>query len=233
MFTETVGALAGSGNVDLGYYGLIAGGNNADTSFAGTLLGESTSLFEKAGSGSLTIDSNLGFAGNLNLTGGTLAFNVDNAFNTVNISAGTTLRLSDTDLTIANLNLTGSGSITLDFAGSSSMLDVTNLTIAAGITLNVINWQNAVDYFFAANWAGAVLDTTGSAPMNQVIFNSPTWTGSDTKWQSYDDQITPVPEPSTYGAMLLGAMGALLGYRRWRRAKAAKALAEPVLRTDC
>jgi hypothetical protein len=68
-----------------------------------------------------------------------------------------------------------------------------------------------------------VIDTTGSAPMNQVIFNSPTWSGSDTKWQGYDDQITPVPEPSTYGAMLLGAMGALLGYRRWRRAKATKA----------
>ncbi|MDI1249894.1 MAG: autotransporter-associated beta strand repeat-containing protein [Lacunisphaera sp.] len=223
MFTETVGALAGAGNVDLGYYGLIAGGNNADTTFAGTLAGQSTSLFEKAGSGTLTIDSNLGFGGNLNLTGGTLAFNVDNAFTNVNLSAGTTLRLSDTDLSIANLNLTGSGTITLDFAGSASMLDVTNLNIGAGITLNIINWQNAVDYFFAANWTGAVIDTTGSAPMNQVIFNSPTWSGADTKWQGYDDQITPVPEPSTYGALLLGAMGALLGYRRWRKAKAAKA----------
>ncbi|WP_157772396.1 autotransporter-associated beta strand repeat-containing protein [Lacunisphaera limnophila] len=219
MFTETVGAIAGSGNIDLGYYSLIAGGNNASTSFSGTLVGDSTALFTKAGSGTLTIDSNLGYNGGLDVTGGTLAFNVDNAFSgAVNIFAGTTLKLSDADLSISNLNLVGSGSITLDFSGTST-LSVANLTIAAGITVNVINWTNATDYFFAQNWAGAVFDTTATTPMNQVVFAG--FTGNQTKWQSYDDQITPVPEPSTYGAMLVGAMGALLGYRRWRKARPA------------
>jgi autotransporter-associated beta strand protein len=227
--TDTIGSIAGSGEIIMGTGQLVAGGNNSSTTFAGTLVGASAAILNKEGSGTLTIASNVNatpgdFAGTLNLNAGTLAFNVDNAFTgTVNVAAGTTLRLSNTDLNIANLNLTGSGTITLDFAGASSLLSVTNLNIAAGITLNIINWQNAVDYFFAANWTGAVIDTTGSAPMNQVIFNSPTWSGSDTKWQGYDDQITPVPEPSTYGALLLGAMGALLGYRRWRRAKTAKA----------
>ena len=52
------------------------------------------------------------------------------------------------------------------------------------------------------------------------MFYAPTWTGANTKWQSYDNQITPVPEPSTYGALLMGALGALLGYRRYRKTKA-------------
>lgn len=219
-FTETVGAIAGSGNIDLGTYGLIAGGNNASTTFSGTLVGDSTSLFTKTGTGTLTIDSNLGFNGGVNLSGGTLAFNASNAFTgTVNVAAGTTLRLSNSTLNINNLNFTGSGSITLDFAGSASTLNVANLNIAAGVTINIINWQDATDYFFATNWTGATQDSTGSSPMNQVVFNNPTWTGNDTKWQSYDDQITPVPEPSTYGALLIGALGAALGWRRWRKSR--------------
>ncbi|KAB2854791.1 MAG: PEP-CTERM sorting domain-containing protein, partial [Bauldia sp.] len=42
-------------------------------------------------------------------------------------------------------------------------------------------------------------------------------------WQEYDanySRITPVPEPSTYGALLMAAGLGFFGYRRWR-AKAA------------
>ncbi|MBI2497804.1 MAG: autotransporter-associated beta strand repeat-containing protein, partial [Opitutae bacterium] len=222
--SETIGSIAGTGRILLGTGQLIAG-DSTNTAFAGTLAGASSGIFTKAGSGTLTINSDLNaspgdFAGTLNLNGGELAFNVDNAFTgTVNISAGTKLTLADADLTIANLNFTGTGSIDLYFNGTASSLNVTNLSIAAGITLNIWNWQDATDYFFATNWTGAVQDLTGSAPMNQVIFNSPTWVGNDTKWQGYDDQITPVPEPSTYGALLLGTMAAMLGWRRWRQAK--------------
>lgn len=225
---ETIGSIAGSGKIILGTGQIIAGGNNSSTAFSGTLTGGATSSLTKAGSGTLTISSNVNavagdFTGALNLTGGTLAFNVNNAFSTVNISAGTTLRLTDATLNIASLNFTGNGSITLDFSGTASILNVTNLNIASGVTLNIINWQNAADYFYAANWTGAVVDVRGVAPENQVVFDAPTWTGNDTKWQGYDHQITPVPEPSTYGALLLGAMGALLGYRRFRKSGPATA----------
>jgi len=223
--TETIGSIAGSGNILLGTGQLISGGNNTSTAFSGTLAGDSSSIFTKAGSGTLTINSDVNaipgdFAGTLNLNGGGLTVNVDNAFTgTVNILAGTTLKLSDATLSIANLNFTGAGSITLDFSGTASILSVTNLDIAAGITLNIINWQNAADFFYASNFTGGVLDLTGSAPMNQIVFNAPTWNGNNTKWQSYDHQITPVPEPSTYGALLLASMAAFLGYRRYRQAK--------------
>ncbi len=186
----------------------------------------------QTGSGTLTIGSNVNaaagdFLGDLQLDAGTLALiSATNTFanSTLTISAGATLRLTDATLNIANLALTGTGTITLDFSGAASILNITNtLTIASGITVNVVNWQNAADYFYAANWTGAVVDLRGASPMNQVVFDSPTWVGNDTKWQSYDRQITPVPEPGTYGAMLVGAMSLLLGYRRFRRSRASAA----------
>jgi autotransporter-associated beta strand protein len=226
--SDTVGSIAGSGNILLGTGQLIAGGTNASTTFSGTLSGASSSIFTKTGSGTLTISNNLGagsggnFLGTLNLNAGTILLSANNTFSgNVNIAAGTTLKLSSSTINIANLNFTGSGTITLDFGGLGSTLNVTNtLSVGAGITLNIINWTNASDYFFAANWTGAVLGTTGTGIENNVIFDSPTWTGANTKWQSYDHQITPVPEPSTYGALLLGAMGVLVGCRRYRLARA-------------
>ncbi len=226
--TETVGSIAGSGNILLGTGQLIAGGTNASTTFSGTLSGASGSIFTKTGTGTLTISSNLAagsggsFLGTLNLNAGTILLSASNTFNTVNVAAGTTLKLSGSTINVAYLNFTGTGTVTLDFGGLGSILNVTNtLDVGANITLNIINWTNASDYFFATNWTGAVLGTTGTGIETNVVFDSPTWTGANTKWQSYDNQITPVPEPSTCGALLLAFMSTLLGYRRHRQTRTA------------
>ena len=113
--------------------------------------------------------------------------------------------------TIGTLTLAGNS--TIDFAGTSSQLQVTNLNLN-GFTLNITSWSNVVDFFYAQNWSGAVIDTRGAAPMNQVTFNG--FTASATQWQGYDSQVTPVPEPATYGALLLGALTALFAWRRRR-----------------
>jgi fibronectin-binding autotransporter adhesin len=216
--TETIGSIAGAGHIMIGTGQLIAGGNNASTTFSGDLTG--TGSFTKAGTGTLTVASALDFDGNLNLTAGALQFNVDQAFTGTTTISGGTLRLTDADLSLASLNITGDS--TIDFAGTTSSLNVTNFTISGGVTLTILNWQNAADYFFADNWTGAVVNTTGSAPMNQVVFSGIN-NGSSTKWQGYDEQITPVPEPSTYGALLMGVGLAGFGLRRWRQQKTAKA----------
>lgn len=212
------GNLTLAGNITAGAHELTVGGVG-QTTLGGTLGG--TGLLTKEDSGTLLVTSNLDFGGDLALEGGVLQFNVDNAFaDTVTLNSGT-LRLSSlADLTIGTLNITGN--TTIDFAGTANILNVTNFNISADVQLTILNWQDAADYFFAENWNGAAYDASGATPMNQVAFhadgnpNSTTYNSGQTKWQSFDDQITPVPEPSTYGAMLMGAGLAFFGWRRWR-----------------
>ncbi|HUL53843.1 MAG TPA: PEP-CTERM sorting domain-containing protein, partial [Opitutaceae bacterium] len=70
--------------------------------------------------------------------------------------------------------------------------------------LTVANWANAVDYFYA-------LTNPGTTNLGRIVFTG--FSSSDTKWMSYDNEITPVPEPSVYGAALLG----LCTLTVWRR----------------
>jgi len=163
------------------------------------------------GLSSSTNTLNIGGAGTVNLTlSGTFA-------GTINLSGGT-LRLTNSDLGITTLNITGNSVI--DFAGSASSLDLTNFSISAGVTLTVQNWAAATDFFYAANWTGATHNTMGSAPMNRVVFTG--FAANQTGWDSYDNQIRPnVPEPATYGALLLGSMTVLLAARRRRRSPGA------------
>ena len=126
---------------------------------------------------------------------------------------GGTLLLSGYNLTVATLHITGNS--TIDFAGGNSILSVTNFIIDAGVTLTVANWTSAVDYFYAANWSGASFNVSGSAPMNQVSFSG--YNANQTHWDSSGlHQITPVPEPATYGALLLGALTLAFAWRRSR-----------------
>lgn len=195
-FTESINTLGGTGLVDLTTSGyLTVGINSGSSSFGGSLAG--TGTLEKAGSGTLTFTSDLDFAGTLKLSGGTLALAG------VDVSAGTLL-------------VTGNSII--DFGGISTF-SLGQLTISAGVTLTIQNWADATDYFFTQNWSGATFDLTGAAPMNQVTFDG--FAAGDTKWQEYDKQITPVPEPSLYGALLLAAAAGLLARRRLVRRPAA------------
>ncbi|WP_069963311.1 autotransporter-associated beta strand repeat-containing protein [Lacunisphaera limnophila] len=194
-FTDTIATLAGAGTVDFGSGGTLIAAGAGSTTFSGDLAGSGT--FTKQGAGILTLTNDLTFAGTFNLAGGTL-------------------QLSTMNLVLDTLNITGNSII--DFAGVST-LALTNFSISGGVTLTVQNWANASDYFFTQFWTGATLDATGAAPMNQITFTG--FPAADTKWQSYDRQVTPVPEPSTYGALLLATAGGLLAWRRRIRRRAA------------
>jgi len=87
----------------------------------------------------------------------------------------------------------------------------------------ITNWVNATDYFFAQNFNGAAFNTRGSAPVNQITFTGSS--NNDTTWQSYDHQVTPAPEPSTYGALFI-SLG--LGFAAWRRRHSHFAYALPL-----
>ncbi len=167
-----------------------------------------TNGLNKLGAGTLIFGtSDKAYTGTTTVSAGILQLNFNQTFGTVNLAGGE-LVLNSASTTITTLNLTANSII--DFA-TAATLNITTLNLN-GFTLTVQNWVNASDFFFATNWTGAVPDTTNAAPMNQVAFDG--FSASNTKWQSYDDQVTPVPEPSTYGALLLGA---LTGFFAWRR----------------
>jgi fibronectin-binding autotransporter adhesin len=54
-------------------------------------------------------------------------------------------------------------------------------------------------------------------PETQVTFNG--YSSSSTGWLSYDNEISPAPEPATYGAILVGV--SLLGLVFYRRKRSA------------
>jgi fibronectin-binding autotransporter adhesin len=176
-FSETINTIAGTGLIDLSTSGYLNVGIGSSSSvFGGRITGSGT--LEKSGSGSLTFNSSISFAGTLLLSGGTLSLN------------GTTLN-------VGTLHITGN--TVIDFGSqSASMLNSANFIIDAGAILTITGWVNSTDYFYARNWSGATHGTTGSAPTNQVTFTG--YSNSDTNWKAYDNQVTPflpVPEPAT------------------------------------
>jgi autotransporter-associated beta strand protein len=192
--SETINTIAGTGSIDLGASGYLGiGVNSGSSTFGGSITG--TGTFEKLGSGTLTFNSSINFSGTLLLSGGTLALNGYN-------------------LTVGTLHITGDS--ILDFGNSSaSTLNATNFIIDAGVTLTINNWVSNVDFFYAQSWSGASHSTSGSTPTNQIAFTG--YSSNSTNWQSYDNQITPispVPEPATYGALLLAFATSITLWRR-------------------
>jgi hypothetical protein len=90
----------------------------------------------------------------------------------------------------------------------------------AGSTLTINGWNDEKEYFYATNFTGALPNATGGPPENQIYFTGPysDTTGTTTKWLSWGQhEITPVPEPATYGALFTAAT---LGLFFWFRSKA-------------
>ncbi len=172
-----------------------------------------TNGLNKLGAGTLVFNTNVkSYTGTTTINAGTLQLDFNQAFSTVNLSGGT-LNLNSASNSITTLNITANS--TIDFAGAAATLNVTNLTISAGVAVNIINWVAATDFFYATNWTGASFNVMGSTPMNQITFNG--FTASQTGWDSYDRQIRPnVPEPATYGALLIGTATLLIALRRRR-----------------
>ncbi len=254
--TNTIGKLTGTGLVSIAAStNLVVNTATADT-FSGTLSG--AGLFEKQGAGTFTFasaanTSAFNFAGTVQLTaanstdtlefqGGSGTLNTSTnalSIGTLNLTGGTLL-LTNAYINVGTLNITGD--TILDFGtGARSILNATNIYIAAGVVVTVKNWSSETDFLFANsdfrvnNGSGQIsirnqIGTGGSfTPEDQVWFQgdpqSPdgshtTWIDNTTNYYNYaDHEIRPVPEPSTYGAIFLAASLGLLGWTRFRRSR--------------
>src|SRR5436190_21617340 len=69
--SETVGSIAGAGNVTLAANTLTAGGSNASTTFSGIMSG--TGGLTKAGTGTLTLSGVNSYTGTTNVSAGTVS----------------------------------------------------------------------------------------------------------------------------------------------------------------
>jgi autotransporter-associated beta strand protein len=189
-YADTVGSIAGSGTLNIGSGTLIAGANNTSTTFSGSFLDGAAGTFEKTGTGTLT------FGAGMNYSTGNLVLNSG------------TLNLGGFTSTFSSLSVTANS--TLDFSGTS-ILNLSSLAVNSGVTLTITNWADTVDYFYS-------LVNPGSANLGRIVFTG--FTAGDTKWQSFDHEVTPVPEPSAYGAafMLLG-LSAGVWWRRHRHSR--------------
>ena len=195
----------------------------------------------------VTINQSSTFSGTFTGTGTliiapgvTFTFGAD--FNDPNLNIildGGTLNINGHNATFGNLTFenTTSNSLyntsTLNFGTGNSVINFTGTVIAAttatqpssALTLNAIGWTNNISYFYSSTIPDVA--GRGSPPLNQIVFDTPTWTGSNTTWLSWTDgpdnnhQITPVPEPSFYGAVIVGlaAVAAGVGAVRRRSAK--------------
>ncbi len=182
-YTETIGALSGAGTLQLASGTLIVGSGNASSTFSGSIATSDTGTLEKTGSGTLTLGAGMNFAS------GNLILN------------GGTLGLGGFTSTFSSLTVTADS--TLDFGGTS-ILNLSSMAVNSGVTLTVTNWADAVDFFYSVS-------NPGSANLGRIVFSG--YTGPYTRWQSWDTQVTPVPEPSVSGAVLMG-LGLLVA--AWR-----------------
>jgi autotransporter-associated beta strand protein len=208
----------------------ISGGTfdvNSRTQTISSLAGASGSLSVAAG-GVLTVSSSTSFSGSVTVSGAgsilDLSSTANSSIGSLTLGAGSTLKLGDNALAVTTLNITGAS--TIDFGnGISATLSVGTFNLGAN-TISVSNWVNGVDYFYAQNWTGATLGSRGGTPDSQVSFaaSTPSYPASNTAWLPYDAgdsdptkrQITPAPEPATYGAIFMGLSLLGLGLRRWR-----------------
>ncbi len=147
----------------------------------------------RTGSGALTLGAGMNFNGTLELNGGTL-------------------NLAGFSSTLGTLSVTASSVLDFGNAVGSTLNVITSIQVSSSATLTVANWTASTDYFYAR------FGDPGSDIRSRIAFSG--YPGAGAKWMSFDTQITPVPEPSLYGACLLG-LSALAGATRLRRREAA------------
>ena len=202
-YSETVNNLSGTGLLNFGTSGTLTLGSNS--TFSGSF----------SGTGTLIIGPGVSLTLGANFTDPNLTI----------VLNGGSLFLNGTTSTFGALNITGNS--VLDFGSTSaSTLNVSNVSFnASNLSLSVSNWTNLQDYFYSQAFTGptgtATPNARGQAPENQVSFAaSGSFTAANTSWLS-GGQITPAPEPATYGMIFVGLSVAAVGFRRFRRNRAA------------
>ena len=228
-----------AGTLTLGSSNILADSMDLNVSggtFAmGSGIAETIDQLNISGTGNLNIDGILtmnggtisggdgsGSTGTLTLTAGN-TLNITNDFDfggTLDLTAGTTLALAGgSTLKLGVLNVTGD--TVIDFGAiDANTLNLNSLVIAPGVTITVNNWFSFQDLWTTGSFTGGfgtvILDQRDNNTA-QITFTG--FSATSTIWRTFDagpNEIT-VPEPSSYGAILIGFGLAVWTLRRPRR----------------
>ncbi len=127
-FSDTIGSLAGTGNLLLGAARLTTG-TTTSTTFTGTIGG--TGGLTKVGTGTFTLGGSNAYSGSTEVNGGTLALGSATAgpsASRVNVATGATFNLAGFNTTIGSL--AGAGSVTLGAGTLATGGDLTSSTFS-------------------------------------------------------------------------------------------------------
>ena len=175
-----LGALAGSGNFDIGSQKLTVGSNNTDTAYTGVMTGDSSSTFTKSGTGTLTLTGGTSASpstlGRLFLGSGRLS--VDNA--AVQLTGGSYSYIQDATLTLsgANAQLSGGRLEVGEFSGETGNLIVenqANLDLSGDLVIGLGGIGNLTAQSGAQMAASHLYVSGESGVASSVLF-----TGADT-----------------------------------------------------
>ncbi|AXK38762.1 hypothetical protein DWG20_04570 [Crenobacter cavernae] len=129
---QTIGSLAGAGDVALGSAKLTTGADNGSTTFSGDIAG--TGGLSKTGSGTLTLSGDNGYSGATHVDGGTLKAGKAGALpqdSAVTVASGATLDLDGFDQSIGSL--AGAGNVALGSANLNTGGDNGSSTFSGDI----------------------------------------------------------------------------------------------------
>lgn len=187
------------------------GGDRTLGTSANLTTASAVNLGLESDGGTFTLTGTLANWGGLTVgTNTSVTFDNDSVFDSADdliLAANASFNLNGTTQDFGDLIVLGDAII--DFAGGDSILNVNSVTIADGATLTLVNWIENLDFFFSNT-------NPGSDNLNRIVFSH---NGERGSWDTFGQpfEITPVPEPSSYGALLLTTLATLTLARRPRR----------------
>lgn len=190
--SDTIGSLAGTGNISLGWNKLASGTNGATTTYYGIMTGVPSSVFEKQGSGELFLNGDCSsFLGSTYVNAGTLSVNGLLGNGLVHVYSGAVLAgvgyagpisalsgkvtpgNSPGLLSSANFTLGSSTTLEIELAGDSAGFDYDQVSVIGSVDLGGASLNVQLSYPSAVSNQFLIIKNDGNDAVNGTFNGLP------------------------------------------------------------